>query len=57
MEREITHQRWFDFEDGAGSILLLLSVTGTAGSDTVTDLSALDVGTPDQQLAEQYVLI
>uniref|UniRef100_A0A914XGZ1 C2 domain-containing protein n=2 Tax=Plectus sambesii TaxID=2011161 RepID=A0A914XGZ1_9BILA len=55
-EREITHQRWFELEDGAGSILLLLSISGTATTDTVVDLA--DSGGNDARLGliAQYSL-
>jgi hypothetical protein len=54
-EREITHQRWFELEDGAGSILLLLSISGTATTDTVVDLTD-SVGSDGRLgLAAKYV--
>lgn len=57
IEREITHQRSFALEDGAGTILLLLSITGTAASDTVVDLQQYDAMSTDirQTNLRQYV--
>jgi hypothetical protein len=56
IEREITHQRSFALEDGAGSIMLLLSITGTTSSDTVVDLKQ-DFTNADvrQNIIRQYV--
>ncbi len=56
LTREITHQRWFDLEDGAGSILLLVTVSGTKGSDTVGDLQGYHHNVDARnELIKQYV--
>ncbi|KAI1706019.1 c2 domain-containing protein [Ditylenchus destructor] len=38
-EREKTEQSWYQLEDDAGSILLLLTISGTSSSATVVDLN------------------
>ncbi|XP_057330177.1 multiple C2 and transmembrane domain-containing protein isoform X1 [Microplitis mediator] len=40
MERETTHRIWKELEDGAGSIFLLLTISGTTASETISDLAA-----------------
>ncbi|XP_041372646.1 multiple C2 and transmembrane domain-containing protein 1-like isoform X2 [Gigantopelta aegis] len=39
LSREITHTIKVDLEDGAGVIKLLLTISGTAGTETITDLA------------------
>ena len=39
LERERTHVLETELEDGAGVISLLLTISGTAGSETVSDLA------------------
>ncbi|XP_034940367.1 multiple C2 and transmembrane domain-containing protein isoform X5 [Chelonus insularis] len=40
LERETTHRIWKELEDGAGSIFLLLTISGTTASETISDLAA-----------------
>ncbi|XP_051162976.1 multiple C2 and transmembrane domain-containing protein isoform X1 [Leptopilina boulardi] len=40
LERETTHRLWRELEDGAGSIFLLLTISGTTASETISDLAA-----------------
>ncbi len=44
LQMELTHERWFELEDGAGSVLILLSITGTVGADAVSDMHTFDSG-------------
>ncbi|CAL4149459.1 unnamed protein product, partial [Meganyctiphanes norvegica] len=37
-EREVTHQIWAPLEKDAGSLFLLLTISGTTGAETITDL-------------------
>lgn len=37
-EREKTHHIWAELEKGAGSIFLLLTISGTTSSETISDL-------------------
>ncbi|XP_071053382.1 multiple C2 and transmembrane domain-containing protein isoform X3 [Onthophagus taurus] len=39
LEREKTHSIWTKLEDGAGSIHLLLTISGTTASETISDLT------------------
>lgn len=39
-EEEKTHSVWKDLEDGAGSIFLLITISGTMGAETISDLSS-----------------
>ncbi|XP_060536438.1 multiple C2 and transmembrane domain-containing protein isoform X3 [Cylas formicarius] len=39
MERERTYNLWEELEDGAGSLHLLLTISGTTASETISDLS------------------
>ncbi|XP_014664706.1 PREDICTED: multiple C2 and transmembrane domain-containing protein 1-like isoform X2 [Priapulus caudatus] len=39
LPRERTHAIWQDLEDGAGSIHLLLTISGTVGTETISDLA------------------
>lgn len=57
LERETTHRLWRDLEDGAGSIFLLLTISGTTASETISDLAAHEE-TPREraQLLQKYSL-
>lgn len=57
MERETTHRLWRDLEDGAGSIFLLLTISGTTASETISDLAAHEE-TPQERerLLQKYSL-
>ncbi|XP_050310849.1 multiple C2 and transmembrane domain-containing protein isoform X4 [Anthonomus grandis grandis] len=39
MEREKTYNIWQELEDGAGSLHLLLTISGTTASETISDLT------------------
>ncbi len=53
---ELTHESWFELEDGAGKVLLLLSITGTVGADTVSDLQTFDASPRYYtDIAQKYV--
>ncbi|CAB3370491.1 Hypothetical predicted protein [Cloeon dipterum] len=41
-EREKTHRFWQELEDGAGSLHLLLTISGTTSSETISDLSSYE---------------
>lgn len=56
LDREITHQNWYELEDGAGKIFLLISISGTLSSDTVCDISSAEANPIDRQaIYERYV--
>lgn len=57
LERETTHRIWTELEDGAGSIFLLLTISGTTASETISDLAAHEE-TPQErlQLLHKYSL-
>ncbi|VDP06460.1 unnamed protein product, partial [Soboliphyme baturini] len=40
LECEVTHQQWFELEDSAGQILLLITITGCNNSTSIPDISA-----------------
>lgn len=42
MERERTYNLWQELEDGAGSLHLLLTISGTTASETISDLTTYD---------------
>ncbi|XP_020710173.2 multiple C2 and transmembrane domain-containing protein isoform X1 [Athalia rosae] len=58
MEREKTHRLWRDLEDGAGSVFLLLTISGTTASETISDLAAHEE-TPQERalLLQRYSFI
>lgn len=49
LERETTHRIWRDLEDGAGSIFLLLTISGTTASETISDLAAQEETPKDKE--------
>ncbi|XP_023248407.1 multiple C2 and transmembrane domain-containing protein [Copidosoma floridanum] len=57
LERETTHRLWRELEDGAGSIFLLLTISGTTASETISDLAAHE-DTPRErsQMIQRYAL-
>ena len=57
LERETTHRLWRELEDGAGSIFLLLTISGTTASETISDLAAHEE-TPQERalLMQKYSL-
>jgi len=42
MERERTYNLWHELEDGAGSLHLLLTISGTTASETISDLTTYE---------------
>ena len=38
LERERTHRLWCELEDGAGSVFILLTVSGMTNVETISDL-------------------
>lgn len=56
LEKEETHKIWKDLDGGTGSILLLLTISGTLGSETISDLTS-HVYDPreDSRLEKRYV--
>uniref|UniRef100_A0A7E4VRZ0 Multiple C2 and transmembrane domain-containing protein 1 n=1 Tax=Panagrellus redivivus TaxID=6233 RepID=A0A7E4VRZ0_PANRE len=55
VERDRTYEQWYDLENNAGSVLLLLTVSGTAMSaGTVTDLANVTANRMD--IVEKYSL-
>ncbi|KAK9878537.1 hypothetical protein WA026_022434 [Henosepilachna vigintioctopunctata] len=40
--REVTHNLWENFEEGTGSLHLLLTISGTTSSETITDLTTYE---------------
>ncbi|KAL1493655.1 hypothetical protein ABEB36_009354 [Hypothenemus hampei] len=42
MERERTYNLWQELEDGAGSLHLLLTISGTTASETISDLTTYE---------------
>lgn len=41
-EREKTHRFWQELEDNAGTLHLLLTISGTTSSETISDLSSYE---------------
>ncbi|XP_072160586.1 multiple C2 and transmembrane domain-containing protein isoform X2 [Bemisia tabaci] len=57
LEREKTHKIKKDLEDGAGSIQLLLTISGTTASETISDLTTYEVNPREKEvLLERYAL-
>lgn len=55
LERETTHRLWRELEDGAGSIFLLLTISGTTASETISDLAAHEDNAHERpQLLQRY---
>lgn len=42
LERERTYNLWQELEDGAGSLHLLLTISGTTASETISDLTTYE---------------
>nr|CAH7761985.1 unnamed protein product [Callosobruchus chinensis] len=56
LERERTHSIWQELEDGAGSLHLLLTISGTTASETISDLTTYEENPRERQnIAERYV--
>lgn len=56
LERESTHSLWQELDDGAGTLHLLLTISGTTASETISDLSTHE-DNPREKAAifERYV--
>lgn len=56
LEREKTHGIWQDLEDGAGSLHLLLTISGTTASETISDLTTYEESPREREnLLGRYV--
>ncbi|RZC36102.1 C2 domain containing protein, partial [Asbolus verrucosus] len=56
LERERTHSLWQQLEDGAGSLHLLLTISGTTASETISDLTTYEENPRERELiANRYV--
>ncbi|XP_056638791.1 multiple C2 and transmembrane domain-containing protein isoform X6 [Diorhabda sublineata] len=49
-EREKTHNIWQELEDGAGSLHLLLTISGTTASETISDLTTYEDNPREKQM-------
>ncbi|XP_068083885.1 multiple C2 and transmembrane domain-containing protein isoform X1 [Anabrus simplex] len=58
LEREKTHRIWQDLEEGAGSIFLLLTISGTTASETISDLTTYEENPQERLTMEnRYALV
>ena len=58
LEPEKTHTLDVNLEDGAGTINLLLSISGTSGSETVSDLANyVPDPTERERIIKKYVSV
>ena len=56
MEPEVTHTIDLDLEDGAGQLTLLLTISGTAGSEAVSDLASYSANPQErEEIVRRYV--
>ncbi|KAH0809663.1 hypothetical protein GEV33_013128 [Tenebrio molitor] len=56
LEREKTHSLWQQLEDGAGSLHLLLTISGTTASETISDLTTYEENPREREhIADRYV--
>ncbi|XP_063222777.1 multiple C2 and transmembrane domain-containing protein isoform X3 [Bacillus rossius redtenbacheri] len=57
LEREKTHRLWLELEEGAGSIFLLLTISGTTASETISDLTTYEDNPREREaLQQRYAL-
>ncbi|GLV39850.1 Multiple C2 domain and transmembrane region protein [Carabus blaptoides fortunei] len=57
LERERTHGFWQELEDGAGSLYLLLTISGTTASETISDLTTYEENSRERETLEgRYAL-
>ncbi|MFH4977779.1 hypothetical protein AB6A40_004488 [Gnathostoma spinigerum] len=56
IEKETTQQLACELDEGAGTIMLLISLTGTVSSDMVIDLEEFGANDVRQLIAERYAL-
>ncbi|XP_049818190.1 multiple C2 and transmembrane domain-containing protein-like isoform X3 [Aethina tumida] len=52
LDRERTHSLWKELEDGAGSLHLLLTISGTTASETISDLTTYEENPRERELLE-----
>ncbi|KAJ1530562.1 hypothetical protein ONE63_005448 [Megalurothrips usitatus] len=58
LERETTHRIRQPFDNGAGSVFLLLTISGTTASETISDLTTYEENPRERQHVEQrYALL
>ncbi|GLH08267.1 Multiple C2 and transmembrane domain-containing protein [Gryllus bimaculatus] len=58
LEREKTHRIWQDLEEGAGSIFLLLTISGTTASETISDLTTYEENPMEREnIEKRYALL
>ncbi|XP_015785297.1 multiple C2 and transmembrane domain-containing protein isoform X1 [Tetranychus urticae] len=58
LKQEETHSIWADLQDGQGSILLMLTISGTLGTDAISNLVTRSEDTNQiGQLKNQYSLL
>ncbi|RZF41506.1 hypothetical protein LSTR_LSTR000220 [Laodelphax striatellus] len=58
LEREKTHRIKQDLDDGAGTIFLLLTISGTTASETISDLTTFEENPRERQIIEdRYTLV
>lgn len=56
LEREKTHRIKQELDEGAGTIFLLLTISGTTASETISDLTTFDENSRELQVLEdRYV--
>jgi hypothetical protein len=53
LEREKTLRIWQDLEEGAGSIFLLLTISGTTASETISDLTTYEENPHEHEILEK----
>ncbi|CAG0924901.1 unnamed protein product [Notodromas monacha] len=54
LDRETTHRIKKNLEEGSGSVLLLLTITGTTNSETISDLAAYQQQQVENEREEEY---
>lgn len=58
LERECTHGLWKELDDGAGSLYILLTISGTTASETISDLTTYEESSKEKDSLEaKYVII
>ena len=56
LAKEITHNKAFQLQEGTGEISLLLTISGTCGTETISDLANYKPSTEEvKQLQTRYV--
>lgn len=56
LEKEVTHTVEQQLEDGAGVIKLLITISGTSGHETISDLSVYTFNPLErEEVLQQYV--